>query len=175
MVKEKKLSELEESRAKVVELTDSLQRLQADFENYRKYMDKEKSRWSGTAIHRFVREMLPTLDAVESAVKNASVAERKGVEMLHNQFMSVLKSHGLELIECVGRQVDPAFHEVLLQENGTCEDGEIIEEMQKGYTIGGDVIRTSKVKVCRNEQNFEKSKTKSGVINDKNEEGESKL
>ncbi len=155
----------------VAELTATLQRLQADFDNYKKYIEKEKQRWQQDALRSLVKELLPTLDAFELALKtagrNGADARRgagakgtapaaetetlvKGLELLYAQFVSVLKAKGLRPIEAVGKHIDPYQHEVLLQEQKAgCEDGMIIEELQKGYLLGDAVIRTSKVRVCK--------------------------
>ena len=142
-----------EMHKQLADFKDALQRLQAEFENYKKRVDKEKLQVKQFAVAEFVKSLLPVLDSFELALKaigNSSDAKLvKGMEMIYAQFYSVLESQGLRPIRALGDRLDPYKHEVLMQE-GTHEnskDGLIAEEFQRGYVFGDIVLRYSKVKV----------------------------
>ncbi|MBW3011874.1 nucleotide exchange factor GrpE [Candidatus Woesearchaeota archaeon] len=128
---------------KVKELTDSLQRLQAEFENYKKRVDKEKQAFSKFACEGIVKELLPVLDSFDNALKEG---DSQGIKQIHTQLMSILKAAGLKEVKAEG-QFDPYLHEVLLKENNEAEEGTIIEVIQKGYMLNDKVIRHTKVKI----------------------------
>ncbi len=132
---------------KVEELTDSLKRIQAEFENYKKRVAKENSEFIRCASADLIKKLLPVLDSFEQAIKNRESKEFvKGVELIFAQLSSVLADAGLRKIDCEGKCFDPFCHEVLLQEESD-KDGIVLEELQKGYAISGNVLRTSKVKI----------------------------
>ena len=138
--------------AKIAELTDTLQRLQADFENYKKRVDKENQQYAKYSNMKLIANMLPLLDSFELAIKNANGSDiskfRKGVELIFAQFFSMLEKEGLRPINAVNQKLDPYKHEVLMQQE--CEekqDGIVLEEFQKGYMFNDAVIRHSKVKI----------------------------
>ncbi len=144
-----------EMEKQLADYKDSLQRLQAEFENYKKRVDREKSQSRQLAAAEMAKEFLPVLDSFELAIKalgNSSDAKlTKGMEMIYGQFYSVLESAGLRPIKAVGEKLDPYRHEVLLQEETADEkkDGLVVEEFQKGYVINGIILRYSKVKVLK--------------------------
>ncbi|MBW2976341.1 nucleotide exchange factor GrpE [Candidatus Woesearchaeota archaeon] len=144
----------------IAELTETLQRLQAEFENYRKRIDKEKEEFVKYAKAELVYRLLPTLDAFEVALKNTNGGEKfiKGMEMVYAQLFSALQSEGLKPIEAFGKKFDPYMHEVMLKQKSDKEDGIILEELQKGYTLNGRVLRHSKVKVSENSEEENKEK-----------------
>lgn len=143
--------QLTEKDAKIKELTELLQRLQADFENYKKRAEKEKRDLAGYAACKLVSQFLPILDSFELALKNDKDHEKfvKGVELIYSQFYSSLEDLGLKPIEAVGKKFDPYEHEVLLSEKSDKEEDIILEELQKGYKLGNVVVRHSKVKVSK--------------------------
>ena len=140
---------LEESNKKIDELTDTLKRLQAEFENYKKRVEKEKTEFAAYACSDIIEELLPVMDSFEIALKNTSEHEKfvKGVQMIYSQIYSALSSKGLKPIEAVGKKFDPYRHEVLMKEESEKEDDIVLEEFQKGYMLNDRVIRHSKVKV----------------------------
>jgi len=147
----KKLNEKEilgESK-KIEEITDALKRLQAEFENYKKRVDKEKSEFAAYACSDIVEKLLPVMDSFEIALKNTSEHEKfvKGIQMIYSQIYSILSSNGLKKIDAVGKKFDPYKHEVLMKEESEKEDDIVLEEFQKGYMLNDKVIRHSKVKV----------------------------
>lgn len=140
---------------------DSLQRLQAEFENYKKRVEKDKIQFRQFAAAEVVKSFLSVLDSFELALKSvnngsapaAAGAEKiiKGLELIYGQFYSALEGFGLRPIKAVGERLDPYRHEVLMQEETADEkkDGIVAEEFQKGYMLNDIVLRCSKVKVLK--------------------------
>ena len=138
-----------DEQKKIDELTETLKRLQAEFENYRKRIAKENSEFSKCASAEIIKKLLPVLDSFEQALKNKESKDfAKGIELIYAQFFSVLEEAGLKHIECEGKQFDPYNQEVLLQESSE-KDNIVLEELQKGYMLNGNLIRTAKVKIGR--------------------------
>lgn len=138
--------------SKEAELTDTLQRLQADFENYKKRIERDKAEFAKFACDSLMGEILSVLDNFELALKNKDNKEEfvKGVELIYTQFFSILEKKGLKKIDALGKEFDPRFHEALMQdEKKGAKAGTVIEEFQKGYMLGDRVLRFTKVKVSR--------------------------
>ncbi|MBU90571.1 nucleotide exchange factor GrpE [Candidatus Woesearchaeota archaeon] len=133
----------------IAELTDTLQRTQAEFENYKKRVDKEKAEFVKYAKAELIQRLLSTIDTFEIALKNTKDNEKfvKGMEMVYVQLISLLHSEGLKPIESLGKKFDPYLHEVMLKEKSDKDEGIILEELQKGYMLNDKVLRHSKVKV----------------------------
>lgn len=150
---EKREPLVDELKKKADEYKEALQRLQADFENYRKRCEKENVSLRKYANAGLVKSLLPILDSFELALKNNTEPEKfvKGVEMIYAQLYSLLEDLGLKRISAEGRQFDPYMHEVLLQEESE-KDGIVLEELQKGYLLDDAVIRHSKVKVGKKKE-----------------------
>ena len=147
--KEKKPSDKE----KIEELTDTLQRLQAEFENHKKRADKEKEEFVKYAKAELIAKLLPLLDTFDIALRNTKDHEKfiKGMEMVYAQFFSALETEGLRPIQAQGKKFDPYYHEVMLKQKSDKEDGIVLEELQKGYMFKDKVLRYSKVKVSEKE------------------------
>ena len=143
MVEEKKQAEKNQK-----DYEDSLKRLQADFENYKKRVERENAVFRSQSKAEIIKEFLPILDSFELALRNNSNSEDffKGVQLLHSQFSSLLQKQGLRPIKAEGEKFDPYLHEVQIQEVSD-EDGVILEEFQRGYMLDEMVLRHSKVKV----------------------------
>ncbi|MBW2974763.1 nucleotide exchange factor GrpE [Candidatus Woesearchaeota archaeon] len=135
---------------KIAELTETLQRLQAEFENYKKYVEKSQIEFRKYAEAGLIEELLPVLDSFELAFKNTANREElvKGIELIYSQLYSLLEKKGLNKIPAAGK-FDPHLHEVLLKEKSDKEEDTILEELQKGYKLNDKVIRHSKVKVSK--------------------------
>ena len=133
----------------IAELTESLQRTQAEFENYKKRIDKEKGEFVKYAKAELIYKILPLLDTFEIALKSTNDKEKfvKGMEIVYAQLFSTLQSEGLRPIEAFGKKFDPYLHEVMLKETSSKEDGVVLEELQKGYMLNGKVLRHAKVKI----------------------------
>lgn len=151
----KLLEQIEEKNRLFDEQTDRLKRLQADFENFRRRTQKEKEELSAVVAQGVVLELLPVVDNFERALKSAEHQDAKvlleGVQMIYNQLSGVLEKVGLTPIEAEGQTFDPQQHEAVMSvEDAEQPDGIIVEELQKGYTVRGKVIRPSMVKVVSN-------------------------
>lgn len=151
-IEEKKSSKSHKSvkeNDRLADLTETLQRLQADFENYKKRAEKERGELAKILACQFIAKLLPVLDTFEIALKHSQDKEKfvEGIKLVYAQFHSLLEAEGLKPIPAVGCRFDPCIHEVMLQEHQDKEDGLILEEFQKGYLVGDRVVRTSKVKV----------------------------
>jgi molecular chaperone GrpE len=145
-----KLVNTNDKDEKIKELTETLQRLQAEFENFCKRVEKENGEFKKFAKAELVRKILPVLDSFEMALRNNHDKEKfmKGVEMIYAQLLEVLEDEGLRKIEALGKKFDPYYHEVLMTDNDSRKDEDVVvEELQKGYMINEKVLRFSKVKV----------------------------
>ncbi|MEK6949057.1 MAG: nucleotide exchange factor GrpE [Nanoarchaeota archaeon] len=133
----------------IAELTESLQRLQAEFENYKKRVEKEKQEFVKYANAGLMSKILSTIDTFEIALRNSNEHEKfvKGMEMIYAQLISTLESEGLKPINAVGKKFDPYLHEVMLKQKSDKEEGIVLEELQKGYILNDKVLRYSKVKI----------------------------
>lgn len=154
----KKLKEKKQpDKEKIEELTDDLQRLQAEFENYRKRIEREKEEFAKYAKAEMIAKLLHVLDTFEIALKSTKDTEKftKGMEMVYAQFLSALEAEGLRPIHAVGKQFDHNLHEVMLKQKSDREEGIILEELQKGYMLKDRVLRYAKVKVSEKEDNKE--------------------
>ena len=141
--------EIEQKNQKIEELTDTLKRLQAEFENFKKRIDKEKIEFVKFAHADVIASMLPVLDSFEIALKNTTNNEKfiKGIELIYSEMYNLLQKEGLKPIDAIGKKFDPHKHEVMLKEKSDKEEDTIIEELQKGYMLKDNVLRYSKVKV----------------------------
>jgi molecular chaperone GrpE len=147
---------LKEEAAKAQEYWDRLLRLQADFENTRKRMDRDKQDFMRFANEGIVLELLNILDDLERTVELAQSKHEdlptflKGVEMVLAHLYEMLKEQGIKPIEAVGKTFDPNYHEALMQvENNDLPEHTVAEELQRGYLLNGRVIRTTKAKVTK--------------------------
>lgn len=135
-------------------LLADLQRLQADFANYRKRVNAEQSRLKDHVLAEFVKELLPVVDNLERAVsaKDASSESlEQGVRMTMKGIEELFQRLGITPIEALGQQFDPRFHEAMLQvESEEHVNNEIVEELQKGYIYQDRLLRPSLVKVALN-------------------------
>tara|TARA_Y100000310_G_scaffold48321_1_gene44783 strand:- start:2742 stop:3242 length:501 start_codon:yes stop_codon:yes gene_type:complete len=144
-----------ESKDKIiVDLKDSLQRLQADFENYKKRIEKDNAVHKIGVEAQFIHELLPLIDHFQLALKQTANSEEfvKGIEMIYSQLYEILESKGVRPIDAEGKEFDPYHHEVLLQEKSE-KDNIVLEELQKGYMLHDKVLRLSKVKIGKKEEN----------------------
>jgi|FLOH01.1.fsa_nt_gi molecular chaperone GrpE len=148
-VKEK--TDLEIKEEKISELTNALQRLQAEFENYKKRNEKECSEFKTYAEENILKEMLGVIDNFELALQNKKEGPEflKGMELIYAQLYELLENHGLKVINAKGEKFNPYKHEALLTEQSKGEENIVLEELQKGYTINEKVLRHTKVKVSK--------------------------
>jgi molecular chaperone GrpE len=159
---------LAEERKRSEEYLNRLKYLQADFDNYRKRMDRQLEEVKRSANQRLVCELLDILDELEMAVKSGSSAGPvdaliQGVSMTLKKLRKVLEAEGVALIESVGKHFDPSLHAaVCTVEKEGVEEGTVLEEVRRGYIMNDKVIRPSIVKVA-----VKNSGSKKG--NDKNQ------
>ncbi len=146
---DEKNKQSEEKSQKIEELTDTLKRLQAEFENYKKWSSKEKTDFIKYAHADMIEKVLPVLDSFEIALKNTSDKEKfiDGMKRIYAQFHTTLNAEGLRPIKAIGEKFDPYRHEVLMKEESDKPEETILEEFQKGYMLNDKVLRHSKVKV----------------------------
>ena len=144
---------LEEEREKSKECLNRLKYLQADFENYRKRMEKEIRETAQVSKERLVFNLLNVIDELELAIHSGRETENKealleGVEMTLKKMYTTLGQEGLAKIEAVGKPYDPKLHEVVIKvPTKNHEENVVIEEVRKGYLLRDKVIRPSIVKI----------------------------
>ena len=143
---------------KIEDLTDSLKRLQAEFENYKKRDQKERLEFTKYSNAELINQLLPIIDTFEIALKSTKDKEKflKGIEMIFTQFNSTFESFGLRPIKALGERFDPFRHEVLMKEESDKEEDTILDEMQKGYMLHDKVLRHSKVKISSKQKEAKK-------------------
>ncbi|WP_304123745.1 nucleotide exchange factor GrpE [Methanosphaera cuniculi] len=130
---------------------DKLQRIHADFENFKKRSEKEKQEFVKYANEGVILNMLEIYEDLERALQVENDKDLKeGVELIYKKFTKTLEDEGVEEIAAEHEIFDPYKHEAMLTENNPdYENNEIIQDLQKGYTLNDKVIRYSKVKVCK--------------------------
>jgi len=146
--------ELETLRRERDNLYDRLLRKQAEFENYKKRMDREKSEFMQFASSELMKELLNALDSFDLAIKNAAAESQGGengllgFELIYKQLQDTLARFGLKPIEAKGKKFDPNFHQaVSTQASNEIEENTVIDEMRKGYTLNGRLLRPAMVSV----------------------------
>ena len=153
-----KKSELQELRQQIDELQREkdelfakLQRVSADYDNLQKRTSKQIADTIGYEKEKIIKTLLPVLDNFEHSLQNAHQAENfdvllKGIQIIYDQMLDILKSHNVEQIKAFGELFDPALHEAMMQKTEPEQQENIVlEEFQKGYKLNGRVIRPSKV------------------------------
>ena len=147
--KDKKVAALEE---KVAELEDRTKRQMAEFENFRKRTEKEKSMMFETGAKSVIEKILPVIDNFERGLAAIEPDNKdsfyEGMVMIHKQMLSELEKIGVTPIEAVGKEFDPNFHNAVMQvESEEFESGVVAQELQKGYMYRESVVRYSMVAV----------------------------
>ncbi len=148
--KDKAVEKLEE---KVKELEDMRVRQLAEFENFRKRSEKEKSQMFEVGAKSVIEKILPVMDNFERGLQGVPEEEKdapfvKGVEMVYKQMLTAFEEMGVKPIEAVGKEFDPNLHNaVMAVDDDSLESGTVAEEMQKGYMYKESVVRHSMVKV----------------------------
>ncbi len=136
------------------ELRDRLLRKSAEFDNYRKRVERERREFAEWAAAELVNDVLAVVDDFERALAVESPAEaqgfRSGVELIHRQLLEVLKKRGVTTVETVGHAFDPHLHQaVAYDESPGAADGEVIGEMRRGYRLGDRLLRPALVRVAK--------------------------
>ena len=140
----------------LAEMKELLQRTQANFENYRKQTEKRLEEFREFATKNLILQILPVLDNFERALNSKEVNPADfihGIELIYSQLFSILEEQGIKPIAIENGKFDPYHHEPLLKVESDLPEGTIIEELQKGYTLHGIVLRPAKVKVSAGKNN----------------------
>jgi molecular chaperone GrpE len=143
---------LEESEAKSNEFRDSWMRSQAEFQNYKKRLDRDNELRYVSMKGDIVKKVLPVLDDLERALQNrpADNAWASGIELIARKLQNVLDSEGIKRIEAEGLEFDPNFHEAISHEPADgVKSGFVIAVVQNGYILGERVIRPALVRVAQ--------------------------
>jgi molecular chaperone GrpE len=147
------VSPLETLRQEKDALQDRLLRTAAEFDNYRKRMDRERADLAAYAAADVVLDLLPIVDNFERALQapgGVDEAFRKGVELIHKQMFDLLRKRGVKPIEALGADFDPNFHQAVIHESSPDHrEGEVIQELQRGYMLGDRLLRPAMVKVAK--------------------------
>jgi molecular chaperone GrpE len=143
----------ENLRTEKEHLYDRLLRLQAELENVRKRVQREKEEFRQYATEDLIRALLPTLDSFERAMKhrdpNVPEAIYQGMDVIYRELLGVLTRAGLVAIEATGKDFDPRFHQAVeTVAAGAHRDQEIVEELQRGYLLKHHLLRPAVVKVA---------------------------
>lgn len=144
----KKKDKLEQQ---VEDLTDRLKRSMAEFDNFRKRTEKEKSSMYIIGAREIIEKILPVVDNFERGLAQAPEGDAfaGGMQMIYKQLLTTLEGLGVEAIEAVGKEFDPDFHNAVMHvEDENAGENMVVEELQKGYTYKGFVVRHSMVKVA---------------------------
>ncbi|HEY6307263.1 MAG TPA: nucleotide exchange factor GrpE [Candidatus Angelobacter sp.] len=146
-------AELKKLRDERDNLFDRLARLQAEFDNYRKRAAKENADFRDYAVSDAARTLLPVIDNLSLAVKNASASPddfRKGVELIHKQLQAALEKLNVQRVPAQGEPFDPRVHEAIeVVESDEVPDHHVLEELQPGYRIKERLLRPAMVRVAK--------------------------
>lgn len=138
----------------IEELSDRLMRQMAEFDNFRKRTDREKSQMFDAGASTMIEKLLPVIDDMERGLAAMTESEKetafaKGVEMIYKKLCTILNDNGITAIEAVGKEFDPNFHNAVMQmPSEEFESGFVVQELQKGYMYKEKVIRHSMVMVA---------------------------
>ncbi len=161
-------AELENEKAKSEDYLRRMQYLQADFENYRKRVEKETSDSRQFGNQRLLSDLLVVNDELELALREAKESKEnptivEGVGMVYKRLQSIMSKEGVEKIHSLGSKFNPDLHDAALRVVSDKEDGTIVEEIRQGYTLKGKVLRPSIVKVAENSAEPESKSEKSSL------------
>jgi molecular chaperone GrpE len=135
-------------------LKDQLLRNAADFDNYRKRMDKERREQAEYATTDVLLEVLPIIDNFERALQAPSGSDiepfRRGIELIHKQMLDLLRKRGVTPLDSLGADFDPNIHQAVIHEpSEEHREGEVMQELQRGYKLGERLLRPAMVKVAK--------------------------
>ena len=146
--------ELEAARAEAADYKDRWLRAQAEFQNFRKRIDRERGEMRLMAGADMIKQMLPVLDDFDRAFKAVPSEFRghpwvDGFRLIERKFVQLLEQSGVTVIETVGARFDPNFHESAADEESDQPHGTILEEYRKGYMLNDKVLRPAMVKIAK--------------------------
>ena len=139
--------ELEQLRSQNKEYLEMLQRLQAEFDNYRKRIQKEQEEKQKYAHAHLLQKLLLVVDTFEEALKTMKATDEhaKGVQLIYNSLLKVLKEEGVIVMDVLGKAFHPGDHEVVAKQKSDKEEGMILDVVQKGYFYKDKILRHAKV------------------------------
>ena len=145
---------LDALRLEKAALQDRLLRTAAEFDNYRKRVDRDRREQADAAVADALEDLFPIMDNLERALQAPAGegvdAYRKGVELIHRQMADLLRKRGVKAIETVGADFDPRFHQAVVHEvSPDHREGEVMQELQRGYMLGERLLRPAMVKVAK--------------------------
>ncbi len=148
------LSELTDLQRERDEFKDRWLRKSAEFDNYRKRIERERREQADQAVVDLLQDVLPVVDDFDRALTvdagEGSTAYRKGVELIHGKLHDLLRRYGVTPIQAQGADFDPNIHQAVMHENSPeHREGEVIGELQKGYMIKDRLLRPAMVKVAK--------------------------
>ncbi len=146
------IQQLKDAESKVIEYKDGWARTQADFQNFRKRVERDNEAFKASTKGDILKKVLPVLDDLERALQNrpADDAWANGIELVARKFQNILDMEGVKRIEAKGVAFDPNFHEAISHEpSSEVESGHVIDVVQNGYVIGERVIRPALVRVAQ--------------------------
>jgi len=154
-------AELDTARQEAAENYDKYLRLAAEFENYKKRVQRERADLLNFGTESLIRDILPTLDGLERAVDHSEKSGDfttfvEGLKLIHGNLLAALKKNGVERITAQGETFDPHYHEAMMTvETDKCPSNTVVDEYEKGYLLNGRLLRPSKVSVAKTSQNTE--------------------
>lgn len=146
---------LSQSQAKANEYLEGWQRSRAEFANYKKRIEREQSQVYQNAAGSILKRQLEIMDDLDRALKNRptdgeGAAWAGGIELIQRKMMLIFENEGLKVMQPVGEMFDPTLHEAIASEdNENFASGQVIDVLQKGYTLGDRVLRPAMVRVAR--------------------------
>jgi len=150
--------ELETVKRQLEQEKDRCLRLNAEFENQRKRLQKEKEEFVKYANEKLIMELIDIMESLERGLENAKASSNnekliQGMELIYKQFKNVLEKNGLVPIKALGEKFDPYKHEAMMQTpSDDIEEDTILEEFSRGYMLNNKVIRYSRVRVSKNKE-----------------------
>jgi len=174
------IEEIEQVRAEKDEQFDQFIRLKAEFENYKKRVHREIEQRVKYAEEQFVRRLLSALDSFDRALdqltpESGVSAVMEGFEQIRQQFHDAFEASGVTTVDTVGSKFDPYFHEAMMAvESDEHDDNTVVDELERGYTLRGKVIRPAKVAVniSRKTENDESSGEDSSSVEPESDDDE---
>lgn len=165
---EKKVVQKDKKDLKIEELTNDLKRVQAEFENFQKRIDKQNCEFKEFASAKLIEDLLPVLDSLENGIKH-----NKEFVQVYEQLFSILKKNGLEkIVVNIGDNFDHEIMDCLMQEkNNSFNEGVVVQVLSTGYKLKGKILRTTKISINKKDikqNNSEKSVLEEDKLDKKN-------
>lgn len=148
-------SEIEQKQKEIEDHVDTLKHLQADFQNFTKRVEKDKTEFALYSSYKVLAKLISVIDAYEKALENLRASctpeQVNGLEMINKQLHRLLEEEGVKAIPAIGNKLDPFKHDVVDIVNGD-EDNVVIAEVQKGYAMREKILRPTKVIISQKKE-----------------------